>query len=467
MANRLVFTGQQFFDSSGNPLNGGTLNFYSVGTLIAKNVYTDEALTIGATSSHTLSAAGRAQTDLWGSGKYREILKDSAGATIEDDDPVYVSASETGIQNGAYTHITAANVTGTADAILLVTTPPTTAYADGQKFSFISEGANTGAVTVNVNSLGAKNLTKNGSTALVAGDIPSGAWVEIGYDGTRFQLLGVNVANAVLTSGNQSIAGDKTFSGTLAMTAKPINEAVRVDVASAATTNLTTAASNYVRITGTETITAITLSDGFRRHVVAGGAFSITTGASLLIDGIASGVTYTFTAGDTFDVFGEASSVVRISGVTLPGAQVGYARTTSTTAASTSTQIPLDNSIPQNTEGTAYASLDTPYTVKYANSLLEVDVFIPLCSMSADVTGIVALFRDTTADAVQAMSVRDFESSIYLKAVVAASATGSTTFKLRYGTNTGSDTLYLLSVNGTEYFSTSDIAVMTVREIRQ
>jgi hypothetical protein len=36
--------------------------------------------------------------------------------------------------------------------------------------------------------LGAKNVTKNGTTALVAGDIVSGAVVEVTYDGTQFQL---------------------------------------------------------------------------------------------------------------------------------------------------------------------------------------------------------------------------------------------------------------------------------------
>ncbi len=90
------------------------------------------------------------------------------------------------IQDQAYGYV--ATVGGTTDVITLTPSPAIIAYAAGQAFSFISSGANTGAVTVNVSGLGAKSLTKEGVNALAAGDIPSGALVRIQYDGTRFQL---------------------------------------------------------------------------------------------------------------------------------------------------------------------------------------------------------------------------------------------------------------------------------------
>lgn len=77
---------------------------------------------------------------------------------------------------------------GTADVITGSLTPAITAYAAGQSFYFISSGANTTNVTLNINSLGAKAITRNGTTALVAGDIPSGEVVHVVYDGTQFQL---------------------------------------------------------------------------------------------------------------------------------------------------------------------------------------------------------------------------------------------------------------------------------------
>lgn len=95
------------------------------------------------------------------------------------------SLANTQDQTGTYV----ATVGGTVDAITLTPSPAITAYAAGQRFMFIASGANTGAVTVQVSGLASpKALTKNGSTALAAGDIPSGALVMITYDGTRFQL---------------------------------------------------------------------------------------------------------------------------------------------------------------------------------------------------------------------------------------------------------------------------------------
>ena len=77
---------------------------------------------------------------------------------------------------------------GTTDAIELSPSPAITGYAEGQRFAFVSSGANTGAATVNVSGLGVKSVTRNGSTALAAGHIHSGVIVTIQYDGTRFQL---------------------------------------------------------------------------------------------------------------------------------------------------------------------------------------------------------------------------------------------------------------------------------------
>ena len=62
------------------------------------------------------------------------------------------------------------------------------AYATGQVFTFIAAGTNTGAVTLNINSIGAKAITKNGTTALAAGDIASGQAITVVYDGTQFQV---------------------------------------------------------------------------------------------------------------------------------------------------------------------------------------------------------------------------------------------------------------------------------------
>ena len=91
-----------------------------------------------------------------------------------------------------------ATVGGTADAITLTPTIPITAYAAGQRYTFIASGTNTTNVTVNVSAVGAKAIVRNdgANTALSAGDIVSGQLVDIEYDGTRFQMM--NWASAAL-----------------------------------------------------------------------------------------------------------------------------------------------------------------------------------------------------------------------------------------------------------------------------
>lgn len=100
---------------------------------------------------------------------------------------------------------------------------------------------------------------------------------------------------------------------TLAVAAAGIIEGVSgAAIASAATVNLDTATGDYDNITGTVTTTAITLTQGRERTVVANAAWPITAGASLIMTGVvASGNTYTCTAGDVFKFRGEAAGVVR------------------------------------------------------------------------------------------------------------------------------------------------------------
>ena len=93
------------------------------------------------------------------------------------------SLANTQDQTGTYV----ATVGGTVDAITLTPSPAITAYAAGQRFTFIASGANTTAVTMAISGLASpKAITKNGTTALVAGDVAASALVDIIYDGTRF-----------------------------------------------------------------------------------------------------------------------------------------------------------------------------------------------------------------------------------------------------------------------------------------
>ena len=83
--------------------------------------------------------------------------------------------------------------TGAASAYTIANNPvyPTalSAYRTGQIYTFLANHSNTGASTLNVDGQGAKAITKDVATPLIANDILSGQVVSVLYDGTRFQLL--------------------------------------------------------------------------------------------------------------------------------------------------------------------------------------------------------------------------------------------------------------------------------------
>jgi microcystin-dependent protein len=73
---------QQFFDNNGDPLSAGTVDFYIPATTTRKNTWSDSACTILNANPVVLDAAGRAS--IYGQGDYRQVVKNSSGATIFD-----------------------------------------------------------------------------------------------------------------------------------------------------------------------------------------------------------------------------------------------------------------------------------------------------------------------------------------------------------------------------------------------
>ena len=80
------------------------------------------------------------------------------------------------------------SVTGTNTIAASLTTPTLATYTAGQTFRFASAGANTGAVTININALGAKAIQSHGA-ALTGSEISASSVYEIVFDGTQFQLI--------------------------------------------------------------------------------------------------------------------------------------------------------------------------------------------------------------------------------------------------------------------------------------
>ena len=109
------------------------------------------------------------------------------------------------IQKNTLTYVQA---TGSANTYAAAYLPAITAYTAGQMLSFKAGVANTGASTLNVNGLGAKEIKKNGSADLAANDIKSGQVVTVIYDGTQFQMIS-QIGNA--SGGGNSGGGDPTL----------------------------------------------------------------------------------------------------------------------------------------------------------------------------------------------------------------------------------------------------------------
>lgn len=121
-------------------------------------------------------------------------------------------ATRAGIQNSTYSYAIDAE---SSDSYVITLTPAPTAYSAGQSFIFKANTANTGAATLNVNSLGAKTIKKLHDQDLETGDIEAAAIVAVVYDGTNFQLIsstGVSTSAETATTIGALIggAGDAT-----------------------------------------------------------------------------------------------------------------------------------------------------------------------------------------------------------------------------------------------------------------
>lgn len=113
----------------------------------------------------------------------------------------------------------------------------------------------------------------------------------------------------------------------------------------------------------------------------------------------------------------------------------GYAETS---AAHSGTTIALDATPPQNTEGVEFLSCSI--TRKSASSKIRIQANCMIGS-SVNATVIVALFQDAVSDAIAAVPITiggtDHTQDATIDVEVDSGATGSTTFTLRVGSNTG------------------------------
>jgi hypothetical protein len=230
-------SGTFLINTAGQPVITGT----TISSTTFNNLTAD--LATGLTTALTKDGQSTPTANI-GMGAFK--ITNLAAGTVASD-----AARLDQVQGGAATFIT---VAGT-DTLTGTVVPALSAYATGNQFSFLVANTNTGAVTLNVDGIGAKAITRTGTTALVAGDMVAGQAVEIIYDGTRFQLVNGNSFTNLKVSGTLGVTGVATFTAQPIVSSLTASLPVFTDASKGLVSNTMTGTGNVVMSTSPTLVT--------------------------------------------------------------------------------------------------------------------------------------------------------------------------------------------------------------------
>ncbi len=116
--------------------------------------------------------------------------------------------------------------TGTATAYVLTFEAAPAGYSKGIIYRFWAHASNSGAATLNINSLGLKAIVSGfDGSPLIAGQIVSGRMAEVVFNGTAFELLN---SGAIVDSRLPTTMTGKTFTGYSEFTGAEGGDLVRI-----------------------------------------------------------------------------------------------------------------------------------------------------------------------------------------------------------------------------------------------
>lgn len=133
--------------------------------------------------------------------------------------------------------------------------------------------------------------------------------------------------------------------------------------------------------------------------------------------------------------------------------------------ATSTVQIPADDTIPQNTEGTEYMSLSI--TPRLATSILRVDAIWWGSYAVSHTHMIMAVFRDSGSDALGAVSFGhsgSYAKCFPMTVTATSGSTATTTFKVRVG-GTDASTVTFNGASSARLFGGKAASSMTITEI--
>lgn len=132
------------------------------------------------------------------------------------------------------------------------------------------------------------------------------------------------------------------------------------------------------------------------------------------------------------------------------------------------TTIPIDNTIPQNTEGNEFMTL--AITPKSASNILVIRCEAVVSHSAANAWHIGALFQDSTAGALAASAQREATATaattLIVSHVMVAGTTSATTFKFRAGSNAAGTFSFNAGASTTPLLGTTSKSSITITEYK-
>lgn len=411
----------QFETPAGVPATNYTLSFFIAGTTTPKATYPTKADLAALTNANNtvltvnnlgfLTSSG-SMVDVWLNGSYKIVLADASAVTVYTEDNV--NDLNTLLDNSGNKLIAYSPAASAVNYLTIAS------GATGVSPTITATGGDSN-VDLNIVTAGTGVLKVNGSTVVTGTQaITSATTTTVTKTGNNrtntidspLKLIEATIGTAAAGIGTGVTFQNQNGSGTLADSGV---------VASVLTTVTAASEQSSIDFQTRNAGAAPTTTYSHRA----------TTAAGKLIH------THAVTADRT---------------ITWPDMDVAMhviqeVHTQTGAVATGTTQIPWDDTIPQNTEGDQYMTL--AITPRSASSVLRIDVGFTCCTTGVVGTGYtVALFQDTTANALAAVTdcvtANGSPNVTYMQYWMASGTTSSTTFKVR----TGPTSAVTVSFNG-------------------